>query len=140
MTASQKTQKTSSHSNTPTTSNGASTPPWSEPELEFNAELLLENIRETQQMMDNLKSRKEAFLNDLFRAYEAGLLEEYQDATDPKKINFTGVTFTCTTRKRKVWDDEVKKQIQDIESKAKMMGLYREVEGDPFWTTRLETL
>ena len=140
MTASQKTQKTNSPSNTPTTCNGASTPPWSEPELEFNVELLLENIRETQQMMDNLKSRKEAFLKDLFRAYEAGLLEEYQDADNPQTINFTGVTFTCTTRKRKVWDDEVKKQIQDIESKAKMMGLYREVEGDPFWTTRLETL
>ena len=90
--------------------------------------------------IDNLKSKKEQLLARLFKAYDEGLLEEYKDATDPKKINFTGVTFTQSSRKRRLWDDEVKRQLQDIESRAKMMGLYKEVEGQPYWTTRLEVL
>ena len=91
--------------------------------------------------IDNLKSKKEQLLARLFKAYDEGLLEEYKDATDPKKINFTGVTFTRSSgKKRRIWDDEVKRQLQDIESRAKMMGLYKEIEGEPFWTTRLEVL
>ena len=140
MTASQKTQKTSSHSNTPSSFSDASTPPWSEPQLQVDVEDLLTSIRETHMAIDNLKSKKEQLLARLFKAYDEGLLEEYKDATDPKKINFTGVTFTQSSRKRRLWDDEVKRQLQDIESRAKMMGLYKEIEGEPFWTTRLEVL
>ena len=140
MTASQKTPKTSLHSNTPTFSSDASTPPWIEPQLQINVEDLLTSIRETHMAIDNLKSKKEQLLARLVKAYDEGMLEAYKDVTDPKKINFTGVTFTRSTRKRRLWDDEVKRQLQDIESRAKMMGLYKEIESEPFWTTRLEVL
>ena len=141
MTASQKTPKTSSPSNTPTTSKDALTPPWIEPQLQVNVEDLLTSIRETHMAIDNLKSKKEQLLARLLKAYDEGMLEEYKDSTDPKKINFTGVTFTRSSgKKRRIWDDEVKRQLQDSESRAKMMGLYKEVEGQPYWTTRLEVL
>ena len=135
------TQKTSSTLTTPTTCSDVSTPPSIEPQLQIDVDDLLISIRETHMAIDNLKSKKEQLLARLFKAYDEGLLEEYKDATDPKKINFTGVTFTRSSgKKRRIWDDEVKRQLQDIESRAKMMGLYKEIEGEPFWTTRLEVL
>jgi len=141
MTATQKTQKTSSTLTTPTTCSDVSTPPWIEPELQINVDDLLTSIRETHMAIDNLKSKKEQLLARLLKAYDEGMLEEYKDATNPKKINFTGVTLTRSPgKKRRIWDDEVKRQLQDIESRAKMMGLYKEVEGKPYWTTRLEVL
>ena len=134
------TQKISNAPTPSSTSSDASTPPWKEPELEVNVPMLLENLRETQHMIDALEQRKANFLADLTRLNDNGQLDAYRDEEKQERINFDGVTFTQQTRKKKVWDAEVKKELQEIESRAKMMGLYSEVEGEPYWVTRLETL
>ena len=133
-------QKTSNVPTPSNTSSDVSTPPWSEPELEVNVPMLLENLRETQHMLDALQQRKANFLVDLNRLDKSGQLDAYRDKEKQERINFEGVTFTQQRRKKKVWDAEVKKELQEIESRAKMMGLYSEVESEPYWVTRLETL
>ena len=85
----------------------------------MNVPMLLENLRETQHMIDALQQRKANFLADLTRLNDNGQLDAYRDEEKQERINFDGVTFTQQTRKKKVWDAEVKKELQEIESRAK---------------------
>ena len=129
---------------TESTSNAATakpTPSTTHSEIGFKGSipLLLENISDTQEMINMLQARKQEFLKSLDLAAASGQLDECRDVRNKECVQWGESSFTRQTRKTKVWDEQVQKDIKAIYSKAKLKGQFTTVESEPYWVTRVRS-
>ena len=120
--------------------------PWNGPELTKSPDYILDTLRETKQMINNLQDREKHLKAEVQEMYENGAMAHLVDDKNSAKYNGIGVSVTLVPgRKTRTWDsavqqeiDQLQQQIKKIEAKAEYARQYQDSQGPSSWRITLQ--
>jgi len=120
--------------------------PWEGPELKANPDQTFDLLRETKHMINSLQDKEKKLKAEVQRMYDNGDLAHLVDAKDSQKFNGDGISVAiCKGKAKRVYEDEVQKQIDDLQQQidkvkyvAERKQQFTEETGRPFWRVTLQ--